>query len=175
MYALLDAYDQVLIFIERGGPILLWIGLLVFVMWTLIFERLMYFRVGFPRLAGQIMARWEARRERKSWEAHQVRQSMVADAKINLQSQLSLIKAMVALCPLLGLLGTVTGMMEVFDVMAIAGTGSARNMASGISKATIPTMAGMVGALTGVFFTAILDRQAKMKKTHLEDELTFDH
>ncbi len=166
MVALLEAWEQVQIFLERGGPILLWIALLVFVMWTLIVERLMYYRLGFPRLAQHIMDRWEA---------HQIRQSMVADAKINLQSQLSLLTAMVALCPLLGLLGTVTGMMEVFDVMAIAGTGSARNMASGISKATIPTMAGMVGALTGVFFIAILDREAKMKKTHLEDELTFDH
>jgi len=70
---------------------------------------------------------------------------------MQLQQSLGLIKSLVAVCPLLGLLGTVTGMIEVFDVMAVMGTGSARAMASGISKATIPTMAGMVGALTGVF------------------------
>ena len=45
------------------------------------------------------------------------------------------IRALVALCPMLGLLGTVTGMIEVFDVMAIAGSGNARGMAAGVSKA----------------------------------------
>ena len=94
---------------------------------------------------------------------------------MRLFSQLDLIKALVAICPLCGLLGTVTGMMEVFDVMSIVGTGSARNMASGISKATIPTMAGMVGALTGVFFITILDREAKLKANRLGESLTFDH
>ena len=94
---------------------------------------------------------------------------------MQLHSNLDLIKALVAICPLCGLLGTVTGMMEVFDVMALVGTGSARNMAAGISKATIPTMAGMVGALTGVFFITILDRQAKARSARLSESLTFDH
>ena len=76
---------------------------------------------------------------------------------------------------MLGLLGTVTGMMEVFDVMAFVGNGNVRAMAEGISKATIPTMSGMVGALTGVFFIALLERRAKLQQTHFEDALTFDH
>ena len=47
----------------------------------------------------------------------------------------------------MGLMGTVTGMIEVFDVMAISGSGNPRSMAAGVSKATVPTMAGMVAAL----------------------------
>jgi len=94
---------------------------------------------------------------------------------MQLQQSLGLIKSLVAVCPLLGLLGTVTGMIEVFDVMAVMGTGSARAMASGISKATIPTMAGMVGALTGVFAITVLQRNARLKAVRLEDQLTFDH
>ena len=46
--------------------------------------------------------------------------------------------------------GTVTGMIEVFQVMAFTGGGDARSMAGGVSKATLPTMAGMVSALSGV-------------------------
>ena len=61
---------------------------------------------------------------------------------LELQRGLQIIKSLVALCPMLGLLGTVTGMIEVFDVMAIAGSGNVRGMAGGISKATLPTMAG---------------------------------
>ena len=79
-----------------------------------------------------------------------------------------------ALCPLLGLMGTVTGMIEVFDVMAISGSGNARSMASGVSKATIPTMAGMVGALSGVFASTWLNRMVKTERTHLEDALIID-
>ncbi len=54
---------------------------------------------------------------------------------------------LVAICPMLGLLGTVTGMISVFDVMATQGSSQPRLMASGISLATLPTMAGMVAAL----------------------------
>ena len=79
---------------------------------------------------------------------------------------------MVAICPLLGLMGTVTGMIEVFDVMAISGSGNARSMASGVSKATIPTMAGMVGALSGVFLVTVLNQKVSREVEDLEDNLT---
>ena len=44
---------------------------------------------------------------------------------------------------MLGLLGTVYGMIEVFEVLAVLGTGNPRAMSTGVAKATIPTMAGM--------------------------------
>jgi biopolymer transport protein ExbB len=90
---------------------------------------------------------------------------------MKLTGSIPIIQALVALCPLLGLMGTVTGMIEVFDVMALTGGGDARSMASGVSKATIPTMAGMVGALSGVFASAWLMRTSKTERTHLEDAL----
>ena len=69
---------------------------------------------------------------------------------------LLLIQGLIALCPLLGLLGTVTGMIEVFDIMAITGTGNARAMASGIARATLPTMTGLFISIVGLFLlTAI--------------------
>ena len=86
-----------------------------------------------------------------------------------------MIQTFVALCPLLGLLGTVTGMISVFEVMAVSGTGNARSMAAGVSRATIPTMAGMVGALSGVFLVTVLTRTVKRRIQFLEDEMTMDH
>jgi biopolymer transport protein ExbB len=71
-------------------------------------------------------------------------------------------------------MGTVTGMIEVFDVMAISGSGNARSMASGVSKATIPTMAGMVGALSGVFLVTVLNQKVSREVEDLEDNLTTD-
>jgi biopolymer transport protein ExbB len=88
---------------------------------------------------------------------------------------LPIIKTLVALCPLLGLMGTVTGMIEVFDVMAVSGSGNARSMASGVSKATIPTMAGMVGALSGVFLVTLLNQKVTTEVDDLEDSLTADY
>ena len=77
---------------------------------------------------------------------------IISDARIKAKANLPYIKVLVALAPFLGLLGTVTGMVEVFDVMAITGSGNARAMAAGISKATLPTMAGLVVAFAGLFF-----------------------
>jgi len=82
---------------------------------------------------------------------------------------------MVAIAPLLGLMGTVTGMVEVFDVMAITGSSNARGMSAGVSKATIPTMAGMVVALSGMFFSADLERRAKRKVQQLGDHLEIEN
>jgi biopolymer transport protein ExbB len=80
------------------------------------------------------------------------------------------IKALIAICPLLGLLGTVTGMIAVFDVMTYSG-GNARAMAGGVSMATVPTMAGMVAALSGVYFGTWLEHKAQVETEKLEDLL----
>ena len=63
-----------------------------------------------------------------------------------LESGLTLLKIISAVAPLMGLLGTVTGMIDVFNVLAVSGGGDVRAMAGGVSRATIPTMAGMVAA-----------------------------
>ena len=82
-----------------------------------------------------------------------------------------IIRTLVAMCPLIGLLGTVTGMITVFETMATQGTGNARLMAAGISMATIPTMAGMVAALSGLFVSSRLEAKAKMARESLVDSL----
>ena len=113
--------------------------------------------------------------DHSSWGAHQIRRLLISEVQARLDAGLNMIKTLVALCPLLGLLGTVTGMIEVFDVMAISGSGNARAMASGVSKATIPTMAGMVAALSGLIFSVQLDRYARDEGERVADSLTIVH
>lgn len=72
---------------------------------------------------------------------------------------------------MLGLLGTVTGMISVFDVMANQGSSQPKLMASGISLATLPTMAGMVAALAGMFVHARLAKICRRKEHQLEKAL----
>ncbi len=175
MYRLVDWYNATLDFLSLGGDVLVWLAILMLVMWILILERLIYFRTLHKRLINDALQSWEARKERKSWDAHQIREAMISRVNMSAGATLPLIKTLVALCPLLGLLGTVTGMIAVFDVMAISGTGNARSMAAGVSKATIPTMAGMVGALSGVFASTWLNRTAERERELLQDHLTMDH
>jgi len=175
MQFLIDAYEAIRDFLELGGPVLRIIAVVILVMWILILERLMYFRTGLQQLIKNAFGQWESRQERKSWHAHQIRERIISNVKMSANQGLPMIQTLVALCPLLGLLGTVTGMIAVFEVMAVSGTGNARSMAAGVSMATIPTMAGMVGALSGVFLITIVTRMAQRRVGFLEDELTMDH
>jgi len=174
MYRILDAYEAIRDFLEMGGPVLLVIGFVTLLMWTLIFERILYFRVEHPRLVAGVLDQWKARRDRTSWNARRIRDAMVSRVSLSIDRGLPIIKTLVALCPLLGLLGTVTGMVEVFEVMAFSGTGNPRSMAAGVSKATIPTMAGMVAALSGVLAVTLLSRFAHREVEHLRAELTSE-
>lgn len=168
---MLEFFAAIRDFTETGGQVLLVIGLLIFVMWLLILERALYVFIWHKAYKKATIAKWQARQDRRSWNAQQIRQAMISRVSLRLNSGIPIIQALVALCPLLGLMGTVTGMIEVFDVMSISGSGNARSMASGVSKATIPTMAGMVGALSGVFASTWLKRTTKSEKTHIEDAL----
>lgn len=175
MQWLINAFENVRDFLEMGGPVLILIGWTIFAMWILIVERLIYFQTGLKRLAREVVNRWEGRGERKSWYAHRIREGMISEFSMSANVAIPVIQTLVALCPLLGLMGTVTGMIEVFDVMALSGSGNARSMASGVSRATIPTMAGMVGALSGVFLVTLLTRRVEREVENLEDSLTMDH
>ena len=175
MYWFDSAYEAVARFMDMGGDVLWAIAVLLFVMWALIFERIWYLKSGWKSDASKAIATWESRSERKSWNAKQVREKLISEATMKIRQYLPIIKTLVALCPLLGLLGTVTGMIEVFNIMAVTGGGDAKLMAGGVSRSTIPTMAGMVAAISGVFGNTYVARNAERQSKFLEDNLTTDH
>jgi biopolymer transport protein ExbB len=175
MLWLIDAFESVRDFMNLGGPVLRLIAITIFLMWVLIVERLVFFRTTMKSLTRDIRAGWESRPERRSWNAQQIRELMISQFSESTGKGIAMIQTLVALCPLLGLLGTVTGMISVFQVMAVSGSGNIRAMAAGVSQATVPTMAGMVGALSGVLLVTILSRRAAHEVQFLEDSLTMDH
>lgn len=169
----MDVLELVSQFMAAGGEVLYLIAALVFVMWTLIFERTWFFLAGLKKEQQLAIDQWQARGERSSWQAEQIRELLISQIKISIQRNMPLIQTAVVLCPLFGLLGTVWGMIEVFNVMAIGGGGDVRAMASGVSKATIPTMAGMVAALAGLFANTFLTRHAEREMHQLKDALAL--
>jgi biopolymer transport protein ExbB len=171
MLYLIELYETVRDFIATGGDVLFVVAAALFLMWILMIERFWFLNTEFPKIRKQIIADWDARKDTTSWYAHRIRDAWISEASEQLTGRLLLIKTLVAMCPLIGLLGTVTGMIAVFEVMAVQGTSNPRLMASGISMATIPTMAGMVAALSGVFFSSRLEAKIKMAKEKLIDSL----
>ena len=145
------------------------------VMWMLIYERFWYYRTQHKREVERIKRVWHSRMDHSSWEAHKIREMLVSQVRQGLEKRLWPIETLVTLCPMLGLLGTVTGMIEVFDVMAFSGSGNARGMAGGVSKATLPTMAGMVASLSGMLFSIQLRRYALDEGDRVEDGLDIQH
>jgi biopolymer transport protein ExbB len=74
---------------------------------------------------------------------------------------LTLIKIISVVAPLLGLLGTVTGMINTFQAITLFGTGDPKLMAGGISQALVTTVLGLVVAIPTVFLYTILNTRSK--------------
>jgi biopolymer transport protein ExbB len=158
-------------FLEMGGDVLLIIMFATFFMWAFILERLAYYQFAHKKVANRARDIWGARTDHKSWYAHAVREQLISEVRQKTEHNMSFVKTLVAIAPLLGLLGTVTGMIEVFDVMAATGSSNVRAMSAGVSKATIPTMAGMVAALSGLIFTNRLERRGLRETQKVADSL----
>jgi biopolymer transport protein ExbB len=169
-----ESYIKIISFMETGGDVLWAIAAITFFMWTLIFERIGYFLTAHKGMVRDATVLWESRAERRSWGAHQIRDGLVSRGVAAITGTLPLIQTCVTLCPLLGLLGTVTGMISVFDAMATQG-GNARSMAAGVSMATIPTMAGMISSIAGLVAAEVLKRKVNFEIELFQDHLTMDH
>lgn len=148
-------------FFQTGGWVLYPILIVSFLMFALILERIIYRMISYP---GQKKHTFSA----LSAEPMAVKKlSLLCELDLALKSQFALIKNLITLCPLIGLLGTVTGMIQVFDSLALYGTGNPRLMAAGVASATFPTMTGMAVAVAGLLFHNRLSRWSEAERQKL--------
>lgn len=170
-----DSGHALLDFMSAGGVVMWALAVLCVLFWTLVFERFCYMRWVFPEWVSERRQAWQQvlSDDASNWQ-RAVRSAWLAQAQQRLLGPLRLGKTLVAMYPLLGLLGTVSGMVAVFDVLAINGTGNPRGMAAGVWQATLPTLAGMVLAITGLFSLARLERDARRALERLADQLRHD-
>lgn len=171
LFWLADIVSTVSDYMDTGGNVLWVIATGLFFMWTFILERAWYLYVQFPRDAKRIVAEWDARKDTTSWFAHRIREARLSEASVKLNERMGAIKTMIAITPLMGLLGTVTGMIFVFEGLAATGSTNARLMASGISMATIPTLSGMVCAVSGLFVITKLEQSCRDRLDALADHM----
>ena len=166
-----NAFNGLQNFLTTGGNVVGVILILAFFMFLFIMERLAYYSMAHGAITKGYINEWNSRPDRKSVRAHAIRDEYISLVKGKTDMFVGIIKTLVAIAPLMGLLGTVTGMIEVFDVMALSGSSNAKAMAGGVFKATIPTMAGMVVALVGLFFSNYVERKARRETASFADQL----
>lgn len=173
-------------YLLAGGPIIGPIILLSFCMWGLIIERSLALRTlekqdismheflvlenrSGPGLRSQVLAQFLKERTYDVELDCRVLDRAVMRVRPMLNLHLPLIGVLAAIAPLLGLLGTVGGMVATFDVISIFGTGNAKGLAGGISMALITTQTGLMVAIPGLYMSVYLHRHARRLETGLDE------
>jgi biopolymer transport protein ExbB len=170
---LLYPYTAVQAMVHEGGPFVMMIFLCGVVMWTLVIERYWYFTRMLPRDIETTLVKWRARGEHQSWCARQIRTMLISSLNAGMSANMPLLRVLVPLSPLLGLIGTVSGMLQVFDSMALKGSADARAMAAGVSEAMTCTMTGLAVSISGLYPVYYFQNRTKVETELMSDKLVY--
>ena len=147
---------------DKGGGTLWAILFASILLWILIIERYWAHWKQLPDFRNTLLQEWrDCKGSIGDFMAFRRIQALVGEMQAEASKNIGALHALTTILPLLGLLGTVSGMIKVFDVITVFGTGNTRGMASGISEALVTTMAGLFTALSGVYFVSDLENRAK--------------
>ena len=184
IWMLEEQYYRMADYLAAGGMLMYPLVAVSLVMWTLILNRLFFFRRLYRGNMDRDLA-WECVRTNRRPDQDRYRGAVsllvndflerrsgrvdldgfILDQSVivmvaSLDRYLAVIGVLAGIAPLLGLLGTVTGMIATFDMIAVFGTGNARAMAGGISEALITTQTGLLVAIPGLYMKSFLTRRA---------------
>ena len=137
---------------DRGGPVLYILFIVTLFIWFIIFSKYLSTSYNNKNWIKNNFDTFSSGVNINRSNIHLFEESFLIHIKRVSTQKLKMWDGLIGLCPMRGLLGTVYGMIEVFEVLAVLGTGNPRAMSTGVAKATIPTMAGMTIALSGLFF-----------------------
>ena len=144
-------------FLQQGGAVLYGILFNLLLLLYLIFERLSFLIFKFQTIKKQAQQLWQAQPNTHDWHAQTIREAFLQQQHHQFAKYQYYIKVLIMICPLLGLLGTVTGMIGIFNILTMTEGGNIRLMAAGIAQATIPTFAGMFVAIIGILLQSKLN------------------
>ncbi len=182
-----DRVYDALGYFEAGGPIMIPLMIVSLWLWTLILVkswelyRLRRAERPWEKLGGEtaegaalrgwqaaILGEFLARRTGRAAADRRLVESLLVRRTGRLQRHVGTILVLATVAPLIGLLGTVSGMITTFDVIAVFGTGNARALAGGISEALITTQTGLVVALPGLVAGNFISRRVKRLAERME-------
>ena len=138
--------------ISRGGPVLYLLFLLSLIIFTVLINKYYFVFIDKKDWFTTKLNNFYMDYPPEKMKLSRVESTFLSEFKRDSNSGIKLLDGLIGMCPMLGLLGTVYGMIEVFEVLSFLGTGNPRAMSSGVAKATIPTMASMVITLFGLYF-----------------------
>lgn len=170
---LMAPLEAVAALVKNGGHFVVYIYLAGLIMWTLIAERIWFFKVRLPGLVRGGLRIWDLRQDKQNWGSHQIRKALISQLNVEMTQNMPMLKVMVPLCPLLGLVGTVEGMLDIFDAMSILGSADARSMAGGVSKAMNCTMTGLAVSITGMYPVFYFQNAIRTQTELLADRFLF--
>ncbi|MDD2390721.1 MAG: MotA/TolQ/ExbB proton channel family protein [Desulfobacterales bacterium] len=177
--------------IQSGGMVMIPLMLVSVVMWVLIIHKAFYFKrlreknitrktAGeyvsqnrapdpnqYPGITSHFVREFINRRSGDRTTDQFILDETVMHIVAMLDRHLSAIGVLAGVAPLLGLLGTVMGMMTTFDIISVYGTGNAKAMAGGISEALITTQTGLLVAIPGIYMKTFLTRRAENLKQQI--------
>jgi biopolymer transport protein ExbB len=166
-------YEALLDMRELGGPVVTWIFIACVLMWAIVLERFWYFSKVLPGEAAGMLAKWNRRSNKLTWASRQIRAAMISRLNYGMNHNLQILRVLVPMCPLLGLIGTVSGMLSVFDSMAALGSADARSMATGVSEAMVCTLTGLAVSISGLYPVYFFRRKSRMETELLADQFKF--
>lgn len=147
-------------FLSEGGWTLWVMFGISCLVWARLFERMYLLRMSFPRQRRELM------------ELAPAQQGGAAKSLfLSLQEGMEFSRTMIAALPLLGLLGTVAGMIEAFDALSVFGNSNAQGLSGGISHALISTMVGLVTSLVALYAEGVVT----MRIAAAQRSLPTDH
>ena len=181
---LTDQYLRLEAYFRTGGVVMVPLAAVSLIMWVLIVNRALFFRrlhrknmdlasarehirsrrlpdfAQYRGIVSLLVARFMQRRSDDPQLDRFILDETVLSLNRTLDAHLATIGVLATVAPLLGLLGTVTGMIGTFDILSVFGTGNAKGMAGGISEALVTTQTGLLVAIPGLYMKGFLERRA---------------
>jgi len=168
--------EATLAYLRQGGWVMLPLVAVSLAMWTLILERWHTLRaLGRGGLHARLETSFQAARSGRAPLDREILAQCAGRLDRELESRHAVIAVLAAVAPLLGLLGTVIGMVETFQVIAWFGTGNARALAGGVSVALVTTQTGLLVAIPGLVLSGRLrDRADQLRNLLAETAAALD-
>jgi biopolymer transport protein ExbB len=182
-----DVVGEMLKYLQAGGGVLIPLTLLSLWMWILIFQKLILlyrFRresilkhgnevescqdMPLNSWQHQIWADYQGKRTQRASFNMKLLDFLARRQIQQLEQHTQTIVVIATAAPLLGLIGTVTGMIKTFDVISAFGTGNVKSLASGIAEALITTQGGLVVAIPGLFMGNFIHRRVQGLRKKVE-------